>query len=108
MAVHLQDDAHTLPILTAEAYLAMDRSAEWKSEFHDGEMFPIEAVSLNHAAISVNLAAALALRLRSVGCRALGAPLRVRPWPKASPREPRITCLSRLKFRICSPGSRRR
>src|SRR5215210_4391942 len=47
--------ANPIPRLTADEYLALDRTAEWKSEFHDGEMFPIEAVSLRHARILVNL-----------------------------------------------------
>lgn len=73
--------ANPLPILTAEEYLTMDRAAEWKSEFHDGEMYPMEAVSLKHAAISMNLAAALSLPLRSAGCIAYGSPLRLRVSP---------------------------
>ena len=70
--------ANPLPILTAEAYLAMDRSAEWKSEFHDGEMFPMEAVSLRHSLIFDNLVGALRPRLKAIGCRGLPGPLRVR------------------------------
>ena len=73
--------ANALPRLTGEAYLAMDRAAEWKSEFHDGEMFRIEAVSFNHAVVGVNVAASLKVRLAGTGCRALGAPLRVRVSP---------------------------
>lgn len=66
-----------VPFLDAEAYLAIDRKAEWKSELHDGEMFPMEAVSVNHAAIDINVAAILKSRLTGTGCRAYGSPLRV-------------------------------
>ena len=64
--------------MTAEAYLAIDRAAEWKSEFHDGEMFPMEAISLSHSRILDNLIFALRPRLRANGCEGLPGPLRVR------------------------------
>ena len=73
--------ANPLPRLTAEAYLAMDRAAEWKSEFHDGEMFPIQAISLRHATIATNIVGTLRSRLRSAGCTILTGPLRVRISP---------------------------
>jgi Uma2 family endonuclease len=70
--------ANPLPRLTGDAYLAMDRAAEWKSEFHDGEMFPIEAVSLRHARILMNLMRATDPGLRLKSCEGLPGPLRVR------------------------------
>jgi hypothetical protein len=38
--------------LSVEEYLALDRAAEVKSEYHDGELFPLSAVTLSHAFIS--------------------------------------------------------
>jgi hypothetical protein len=35
--------------LTEEQYLEIERSAEIKSEFHDGQMFAMSGGSLNHA-----------------------------------------------------------
>jgi Uma2 family endonuclease len=70
--------ADPTPNLTAEAYLAIDRAAEWKSEFHDGEMFPMEAISLRQSRILDNLIFALRPRLRANGCQGLPGPLRVR------------------------------
>lgn len=70
--------APPIPRLDAETYLALDRNAEWNSELHDGGMFPIEAVSVNHAAIDINVSAVLKTRLAGTGCRAYGSPLRVR------------------------------
>jgi len=67
-----------IPRLDAETYLALDREAEWKSELHDGEMFPIEAVSLQHSRILVNLVGTLRPHLRAKGCEGLPGPLRVR------------------------------
>jgi Uma2 family endonuclease len=73
--------ANPRPRLTADEYLALDRSAEWKSEFHDGEMFPIEAVSLRHATIATNVVRSLGAKVRAAGCTMLTGPLRVRISP---------------------------
>jgi Uma2 family endonuclease len=70
--------ANPSPGLTADEYLALDRIADWKSEFHDGEMFPIEAVSLRHATILRNLVVLTESRLRASKCLGLPGPLRVR------------------------------
>jgi len=72
-----------LPVakLSVEEYLAIDRAAEIPSEYYDGEMFPIEAVSLRHSLISVNIAGVLRERLAKTPCRAAGGPLRVRATP---------------------------
>ena len=73
--------ANPLPQLTAEIYLAMDRAAEWKSEFHDGEIVPLETGSLRHARIVTNGILAIGPRLRVNGCEILASPLRVRVSP---------------------------
>jgi Uma2 family endonuclease len=67
--------------LSVEEYLAIDRAAEVPSEYHDGEMFPIAAVSWAHSVISINIGAVLRDRLAKTPCRAAGAPLRVRVSP---------------------------
>jgi Uma2 family endonuclease len=70
--------AHPLSRLTAEDYLATDRAAAWKSEFHGGEMFPVEAAGLRHATLLRNLVVLTDLRLRDSECLGLPGPLRVR------------------------------
>ncbi|MDX1984756.1 MAG: hypothetical protein SFV51_31070 [Bryobacteraceae bacterium] len=50
--------------LTPEEDLEIDRKAELKCEYHDGELFPLVAVSLQHAAIRANLTASVVPRLR--------------------------------------------
>ena len=69
-----------LPVakVSVEEYLAMDRAAEVPSEYHDGEMFPMVAVSVAHSAIQANLSRRLAERLDDKPCRVFLAPLRVR------------------------------
>ena len=44
-----------VPKLSVEEFLAIDRVAEVPSEFRDGEMFPIEAVTYEHSRISVKV-----------------------------------------------------
>jgi Uma2 family endonuclease len=69
--------AVAIPKISVEEYLAIDRDAELKSEYHDGEMFPMVAGSLEHAAIGPRLSAEVLARLPA-GCRLFQAPLRVR------------------------------
>ena len=64
--------------LTEEQYLALDRAAEFKSEFLDGEMFAMAGGSRSHARIQQNLAVALDAALRGSGCEVLGSDIRIR------------------------------
>ena len=45
--------------VSVEEYLAIDRLAEMPSEYHDGEMIPIEAVTFEHSQISIRLGSGL-------------------------------------------------
>ena len=47
--------------LTVEEYVELDRDAEIKSEYHDGEMFPMVAVTFAHGQIVGRLGRALPL-----------------------------------------------
>lgn len=66
--------------LSVEEYLAMDRAADLKSEYHDGEVFPIAAVSLAHAQMAIRIGRRLDERLESSPCR-VAALARVRVSP---------------------------
>lgn len=70
----------SLPIskMTVGDYLALDRAAEYKSEFHDGELYPISAVSFEHSTIAANATRRIAEKLDGTPCRVLVQPLRVR------------------------------
>ena len=64
--------------MTVEEYLAYDRAAEVKSEYHDGELFPSSvSMSVRHSRISANVIASLITLLRSTSCRVY-TPTRVR------------------------------
>jgi len=65
------------PRMTVEQYLAAEEVAELPSEFHDGEVLPIEGASPRHALISVGLGGALLTRLKGTKCMPFGT-VRVR------------------------------
>jgi len=64
--------------LTPAEYLALEREAEFKSEYIDGEVFAMAGARLAHITICTNLAASLGTKLRGTLCRALVNDMRVR------------------------------
>jgi len=67
--------------VSVEEYLALDRTAEIPSEYYDGELFPLAAVSVRHSIISANIVRMLGNRLEKTPCRVANSPLRVRVSP---------------------------
>jgi Uma2 family endonuclease len=63
--------------LTADEYLRIERAAEWKSEFIDGEMFAMSGGTARHALIIANVTTALNNLLRDQPCNVYTADLRV-------------------------------
>ena len=63
--------------LTEEEYLRLERQAETKSEFHDGQMFAMAGVSPNHALLA-NSIGALLDRQVPPGCRTFNSGLRIK------------------------------
>ena len=49
---------------TPEEYLELEETAEYKSEYRDGEIVPMTGGTTNHNKISLNLAASLKIALR--------------------------------------------
>ncbi len=66
--------------LSVEEYLYLDEAAEHKSEYHNGEIFPVVDATEEHAGIAANLGMVFGHRLRASGCRRLQF-LRVRVSP---------------------------
>lgn len=73
--------------LTVAEYLAIEREAEFKSEFLDGEMFPLHGppgphgmagASRRHNEVTQNLNIEIGSRLKGRPCRTYSADLRVR------------------------------
>lgn len=64
--------------LTEDEYLALERQAEVRSEFLDGEMFAMAGGTLDHSLIAANLGAELRAHLRDRPCRVFNADLRIK------------------------------
>ncbi len=65
--------ANPLSAVTVEQYLHLDEAAQRKSEYHDGELFPIVDATPAHSTLAFNIAAILHSRLKK-GCAGMSAP----------------------------------
>lgn len=66
------------PYLTPEEYLAMERQAETKSEYFNGEVFAMTGASVSHNQIVANAVSALNTQLKSRPCRVFPSDMRVK------------------------------
>src|SRR5262245_15270658 len=66
---------------TETEYLEIERAAEFKSEFFDGEMFAMAGGTPQHSLISTNLIAEFHNCLKNRVCRAYNSDLRVKIEP---------------------------
>ena len=64
--------------VTEEEYLRLDRAAEVRSEFLNGEMWAMSGASMRHSRIATNLTAELHASLRGGKCQVFSSDLRVR------------------------------
>ncbi len=64
--------------LTEEQYLAIERAAEFKSEFLDGVMYAMSGGSPRHSVLAVGIQAELRAALRGGQRKAFNSDLRVR------------------------------
>jgi len=87
------------PEYTPGQYLALERKAEYKSEYINGRMFAIAGASRQHNQITFNIAVALGIQLRERPCVAYPSDMRVKvtqtgmysyPDVVATCREPRF------------------
>ena len=67
-----------LPRITEEEYLALESSAEYKSEFVDGRILAMAGGSLRHSRIQANWNAELSLLLEQRGCDVFTSDAKVR------------------------------
>lgn len=63
---------------TLEEYLELDRNADARLEYWDGEIFDMSGVSKEHADIEVNLIMRLGPQLRGKGCHIFPANVRLK------------------------------
>ena len=71
----VSSDSETL--LTEKQYLAIERRAEFRSEFHGGEMFAMVGASRRHNRIVTNLVTALDHQLQARPCNVYSNDIRV-------------------------------
>ena len=64
--------------LTPQEYLVIERAADFKSEFFDGEMFAMAGTSKEHSIITVNLTGEFYAALRGKVCQPFSSDLRVK------------------------------
>ena len=69
------------PLCSEEEYLALERKAEERHEYLDGQIYAMAGESLNHGDICVNLVGQLYGQLRGGPCRALSKGMKVRSGP---------------------------
>jgi Uma2 family endonuclease len=66
------------PYLSEEEYLALDRAAEQRSEYYDGQMYAMAGGTGRHSKIGGNLFAEFRSRLRGNPCEPFNSGMRVR------------------------------
>ena len=64
--------------LTADDYLALEREAEYKSEFYHGEIFAMAGASESHVTIVGNLSGELRQKLKDRPCKSYANDMRLR------------------------------
>jgi Uma2 family endonuclease len=67
--------------ITPEEYLEIERKAETKSEYFDGEMFSMAGATLEHNRIATNITIELGIQLRDRPCEIFALDLRTRVNP---------------------------
>jgi Uma2 family endonuclease len=70
---------------TVEAYLELDRAAEERYEYLDGEIYAMAGESPDHSTICTNLTMSIASQLRGTPCRAFAKDTKVRSGPPSRP-----------------------
>jgi Uma2 family endonuclease len=66
------------PFLSPEEYLEIERKAEFKSEYFQGEMYAMSGARSPHTYIAANIIASLHQQLRQRDCMAVSSEMRVR------------------------------
>jgi len=68
-------------VFTAAEYLMIERGAEFKSEFFDGQIFAMSGASRKHNLIALNVSRELSQQLRGRPCETYAADMRVKVDP---------------------------
>lgn len=65
------------PVLTSEEYLAFERAAETKSEYHDGTIVSMPGGTAPHSLLAMKLGSELTQRLKGQPCPVFNSDMRV-------------------------------
>jgi Uma2 family endonuclease len=65
-------------LYTPQAYYALERDADYKSEYYKGEIFAMSGGSARHSLISINIGREIGNRLKGKPCRAYESNLRMK------------------------------
>jgi Uma2 family endonuclease len=76
--------AHPQPRLTPDQYLAIERAADFKSEYYDGYLYAMSGASFRHGVIVGNLSRRLGNQLEGKPCSAIPGDLRVKGFRQRS------------------------
>jgi Uma2 family endonuclease len=76
--LHTETMAHSKPHISFIEYIALEKTADSKHEFFNGEVFAMAGGSPEHTFLAMSLGIALGSRLRGHPCRPFGSDLRVR------------------------------
>src|SRR5690349_16896757 len=71
--------SHPEHFYTPEEYLALERKADYKSEYYAGEIFAMSGASRGHNLIVANVTTLLNTRLADRDCEVYPSDMRVRP-----------------------------
>jgi Uma2 family endonuclease len=74
----MMSSAQPVPRLSEAEYLRLERQAETKSEYFDGEMFAMAGGTRPHSLIATNLLRELSVRLKDTDCVVYNSDLRVK------------------------------
>lgn len=69
--------AQPIKMYSAEAYLELERAADYKSEYYGGEIFAMASVGLNHNRIKENLSGEIGFFLKGKSCQGFSSDMRV-------------------------------
>jgi Uma2 family endonuclease len=79
--------------ITPEEYLALERKAEYKSEYFDGEIFAMSGASITHNQITANVLAEIHAQFKKRLCRVYVNDMRVKVSPTGLYTYPDIVAL---------------
>src|SRR5439155_4561151 len=78
LALSLMSLAQNLPRLSEAEYLRLERQAETRSEYFDGEIFAMAGGTRAHSVIAINLGGELRSRLKASDCVVYNADMKVK------------------------------